>query len=133
MILGIGNDLVSIERIKRVFIDKKRMEKIFTRREIDYFTNGTRVNMERLAGNFAAKEAFSKALVTGFSGFFFKDVEILRDDLGKPYLSQESFNNLRGIFLKQYNSDILKVHITISHEKTMAMANVIIEEGKDAE
>ena len=45
---------------------------------------------ETVAGNFAAKEAFSKALGTGISGFALKDVEVLRDEHGKPYIELEN-------------------------------------------
>ena len=84
MILGIGTDIIEIDRISRA-IDNTPMflEKIFTKREIEQLTR-SKLRVESVAGNFAAKEAVSKALGTGVRGFNFKDIEVLRDELGKP-------------------------------------------------
>ncbi len=59
------------------------MEKIFTDREIEYF-NSKNFKVESIAGNFAAKEAISKSVGTGIRVFNFKDIEVLRNEMGKP-------------------------------------------------
>lgn len=84
MIIGIGVDIIEIERVRQAIQNNKNfLSKLFTERELDYFINRN-MNSEVIAGNFAAKEAVSKALGTGIRGFSFKDIEILRNELGKP-------------------------------------------------
>ena len=74
MILGIGVDIIEIDRIeKAIKKQNKFLEKIFTNKEIEYFQN-RKMNIEVIAGNFAAKEAISKALGTGFRGISFLDI-----------------------------------------------------------
>ena len=69
-------------------------------------------------GNFAAKEAISKAIGTGIRGFKLKDIEILRDELGKPIVN--TYNNLSKICIK-YN--IKEIKVSISHSENYAVAN----------
>ena len=80
MIIGIGTDIIEIERIETaVKRTKNFMNKMFTENEIKIFeSRGFR--SEVIAGNFAAKEAVSKAVGTGFRDFGVKDIEILRDE-----------------------------------------------------
>ena len=80
MIYGIGTDLVEIERIKKACMKEAFLVRCFTPREIELFEG----NMVKAAGNFAVKEAVSKALGTGFRGFWPSDIEVLRDELGNP-------------------------------------------------
>ena len=90
MILGIGVDIIEIDRIeKAIKKQNKFLEKIFTNKEIEYFHN-RKMNIEVIAGNFAAKDAISKALGTGFRGISFLDIEVLRDELGKPLFNIEN-------------------------------------------
>ena len=90
MILGIGVDIIEIDRIeKAIKKQNKFLEKIFTNKEIEYFQN-RKMNIEVIAGNFAAKEAISKALGTGFRGISFLDIEVLRDEIGKPLVNIEN-------------------------------------------
>ena len=84
MILGIGTDIIEIQRIQRtVERTPKFLEKIFTEREIELFKSKA-MKYETIAGNFAVKEAISKAIGRGFRGFSFNDLEILRDEFGRP-------------------------------------------------
>ncbi|MBM6839885.1 holo-ACP synthase, partial [Clostridium saudiense] len=87
MILGVGTDIIEIERIKKA-IERtpKFLEKTFTEKEIELFKSKA-MKVESIAGNFAAKEAISKAIGTGFRGFSLNDLEILRDELGKPIVN----------------------------------------------
>ena len=77
---------------------------------------------ESVAANFAAKEAFSKALGTGMRGFSFADIEVLRDDFGKPYV-----NVYGGAKEKCDKEKISGIHISLSHTDSTAMAYVVLE------
>lgn len=122
MILGIGTDIIEIDRISRA-IDNTPMflEKIFTKREIEQLTR-SKLRVESVAGNFAVKEAVSKALGTGVRGFNFKDIEVLRDELGKPVV--EVSDKIKELI--KVNNYLFNV--SISHNKTMAIAFVVLED-----
>ena len=121
MIIGIGTDIIEINRIERaVKSNKNFIKKVFTEKEIEMF-NKRNMRSEVIAGNFAAKEAISKALGTGIKGFSLVDIEILRDEFGKP-IAQLS-NTIGAIVNKEY-----RVNISISHNKTSAIAFAILEE-----
>ena len=126
MILGIGTDIFEIERMKiRLEKQPSFIEGIFTENEINY-CNQFKNKAQRFAARYAAKEAFLKALGTGWrDGITFKDIDIINDDLGKP----EIF--LSGI-AKQI-ADKLKVtdiHLSMSHTQKLANAFVIINNHK---
>lgn len=125
MILGIGIDIIEISRIeKAIERTNKFLERNFSKKEIEYFKSKS-YRAESIAGSFAAKEALSKALGTGFRGFSLKDVEILRDELGKPYI--EFSEKLKKI-LEDRKIKKIKIHLSISHNRGNSIANVIIEE-----
>ena len=116
MIYGIGCDIVDIHRFEKYFDDKKRLEKLYTKNELNEFYKITnhRRKMEFLAGRFAVKEATSKALGVGISkDFSFNDVEVKKDDRGKPYIEYKDFIT----------------HLTISHTDSTVVAFVILEKG----
>lgn len=121
MIIGIGTDIIEIERIEKVINRTSSfIEKSFTNNEIEYFkSKGLKGNV--IAGNFAAKEAISKAIGTGFRGFGLKDIEVLRDELGKPIvkLSDKVYELLD---VKEFN-----IYISISHSKENAIAYAVME------
>ncbi|MBC6004799.1 MAG: holo-ACP synthase [Paeniclostridium sordellii] len=120
-ILDIGIDIVEIERVEKALQrNKKFLDKLFTKEEIDYFKSKG-LKTETIAGNFSAKEAISKALGTGIRNFNFKDIEILRDKKGKPIV--KTYNNLRKICI-DYN--VLEIKVSISHSKNYAVANAIV-------
>lgn len=122
MIIGIGTDIVEISRIETIMKRTSSfIEKSFTHDEIEYFkSKGLKGNI--VAGNFAAKEAISKAIGTGFRGFGLKDIEVLRDELGKPIVNlSEKVHKLVNI--KEFN-----MHISISHSKENAIAYAVMEE-----
>lgn len=120
MIEGTGIDIIEIYRIKNAIIKNNNfIYKIFTEREIDYFRSRN-FSPEVVAGNFAAKEAISKALGTGFRKFSLKDIEILRDELGAPvaFLHGSSKELVKGPY---------KLHVSISHSKENAIAYAVLE------
>ena len=126
MIIGIGVDIIEIERVRQAIQNNKNfLSKLFTEREIDYFISRN-MNSEVIAGNFAAKEAVSKALGTGIRGFSFKDIEILRNELGKPEVILHNGANLIGNKLVG-NNNSLRVHLSISHNNSSAIAYSVLE------
>ncbi len=122
MIAGIGTDIIEIERIKKTIMQNPRfIIKNFTINEQEYFQQRKKT-YETIAGNFAAKEAISKALGTGFRGFGLIDIEVTRNELGAPIVA------LHGT-AKQIASkkNINKIWVSISHCKEYATAYSIVE------
>lgn len=116
MIKGIGIDLVEMERISQLLVKQAKFPKrILTEKEYDYFqTLSEHRQLEFLAGRYAAKEAFSKAMGTGIGQeVSFKDVEILSDEQNKPVLHTTLFSGV--------------VYVSISHTNNYAIAQVILE------
>lgn len=122
LILGVGVDIVEIRRISEAigkhanFIDK-----MFSKNEIEYLKSRN-LRAEFVAGRFAAKEAVSKALGTGFSGFEFKDIEIDRTAAGKPIVVLKGKARL---IAQKYGN--YKIHVSISHGVDSAIAYAIME------
>lgn len=83
--LKTGIDLVSIKRIEKSIKNIRFLQRVFSEEENALFKKKN-FKAETVATNFAGKEAFAKALGTGVRGFSLKDVEILRDDLGAPFV-----------------------------------------------
>lgn len=123
MIKGIGVDMVEIERVRKLIeTDRGFAERIFTEREIAY-CEGKFSKAQHYAARFTAKEAFFKALGTGFrGGMGWRDVEVENDDLGKPQL------RLAAAALEQFQRRRLKsVLLSLSHTREMAVALVVVE------
>ena len=121
MIVGIGNDIIEIERIEKAISKEGFKAKVFTQREIENIVKrGNRA--ETYAGVFSAKEAISKAIGTGVREFSLTDLEILNDDLGKPYVI--ILDKLNKII--QRKKENYQIEIAISHSKKYATAMAII-------
>lgn len=122
MIIGIGIDIVEIRRIKgAVERNDSFIDKLFNREEVEYLkSRGFR--SEYVAGRFAAKEAVSKALGTGFRGFNFKDIVIDRTSLGKPIVILKG----KAKMIAQKYGDY-KIHLSISHGEDNAIAYAVLE------
>ena len=118
MIIGIGTDIIEVDRIKKAVEKEYFLNKIYTKREVEVF----RENYQSLAANYAVKEAVSKAFGTGFRSFFPIDIEVLRDELGKPYIIL--YNNAKKMSEEQKISDI---YVSISHTREYAVGYVIFE------
>lgn len=129
MIFGIGVDIVEVSRFKKWIFNSSLIQRYFNEKEIDIEFNENLTDRQisalsqKLAVRFAAKEAFSKALGTGISGFELKDVYILNYQNGQPYVVLE--NSAKEVF-KRICGDA-KIFVSLSHEKEYAIANVIIE------
>ena len=123
MIFGLGIDIIEVPRVEKISKkDDKFVKKIFTQTEIDYcrkFKNGA----QNFAGRFAVKEAFMKAMGTGFSnGVKFSEIETVNDKLGKPEIV------LYGRTKEIFEERKLKFsHVSIAHLKDYATAVVVIE------
>ncbi|HLR92113.1 MAG TPA: holo-ACP synthase [Atopostipes sp.] len=117
MIQGIGIDLVELERIEAALSRRENFyTRILTEKEQMHFRQLSKHRqVEFLAGRFAAKEAFSKALGTGIgSQLSFQDIEILPSEVNKPIAVSKVFSGT--------------IHLSISHSKTYAIAQVILED-----
>ena len=116
MIDGIGIDIIELDRIEKLRNRQEAFSKrILTSQELAYFlTLSEHRQVEFLAGRFAAKEAFSKALGTGIGKeLSFQDIEILPNKQNKPVIKTENYSGA--------------VHLSISHSKNAAIAQVILE------
>ena len=120
MIYGIGNDIIEIDRISQAMDRNPRIvDKLFTDRE-KKMLESKGFKPESLAGNFCAKEAVVKALGRGLRGFKIHDLEILRDELNKPYVVTSG--DLKDMCISLGISQIM---VTISHSKNYATASAI--------
>ncbi|HSH87882.1 MAG: holo-ACP synthase [Methylophilus sp.] len=124
MIFGIGTDIVEVERIQASL---DQFGEPFARRILaesewaDY--QASQLKARFLAKRFAAKEAFAKAIGTGIRGdVSFHNIAVTHDALGRPLLQLAP--TLQG-FLKQHH--IHQSHISISDEKNLALAYVVLE------
>jgi holo-[acyl-carrier protein] synthase len=123
MTSGVGIDMIEVERIaKSINKESGFREMVFSETEIAYCESKAN-KFEHYAARFAAKEAFFKALGTGWAeNTLFNEVEIINNDEGKPEV------NLLGSTLVTINEmGIKKVLVSLSHLKTIASAVVIIE------
>lgn len=119
MILGVGTDIVEIGRIAKAVENRRFLEKYFTKGELEFFS---KKKICSVAGNFACKESVAKALGTGFVKFLPGDIEVLRDENGKPCVNL--YNGALDRFLELGAKN---VHASISHSREYATAVVVIE------
>lgn len=122
MIIGIGTDIV----------EKQRVEKACLR---DAFLFRTFTPLERLeiarkksfaANNWCVKEAVAKAFGTGFVGFSPIDIEVLRNELGAPYVRLDG-----GAILIAKKLGVKNIFVSISDTKEYSIAYVVLEGGRD--
>jgi holo-[acyl-carrier protein] synthase len=124
MIFGIGTDIVDVLRIEKMESLDVFAKKILSESELtlyESFENKKQINY--LAKQFAGKEAISKAFGTGIRNkISFQNIEILRDEHGKP-----TFNPLNGINDVIADLGIVKTHVSLADEKNYAIAFAILE------
>ena len=124
-IIGIGVDIVENDRIKKATKNKDFIKRIFTKNEIN-LSKLEKNNVGFYAKRFAAKEAFAKSLGTGFrKGLNFKDIEILNDNLGKPYFNIN--NRLKKILKRLTKINSFNFFLSLSDEKSYSVAFVTIQ------
>ena len=131
MIIGYGIDLIDIRRIEKAInrFGERFIKRVFTKNE-RIRSDKKQKRIESYAKRFAAKEACSKALGTGFrSGVFWKNIEVVNEKSGKPTL------NLSGGAYKRLkkltpNGNNYNISLSITDDFPWAQANVIIEAVK---
>ncbi|MDR1620553.1 MAG: holo-ACP synthase [Clostridiales bacterium] len=122
MVVGTGIDIIEVNRIRRAAGQQTFLNRVFTKEECAYY-EARDCCAQTLAGIFAAKEAAAKALATGFNGISWRDIEILHDGLGKPYVrlwnaAKARMESLGG----------REIHVSISHIKALAIAQAVLED-----
>lgn len=117
----IGIDIVKIKRLKKLIKNEKFMKRIFTPRELEYFSS-IKFRLETIAGTFSAKEAVAKVFGTGIGPLSFTDIEIERDRMGKPnvILSKKAEKLAWNLGLRNFQ-------VSISHEKEFAISSASAE------
>ena len=123
MIAGLGTDMIEVERVATKMMKGSGFkELVFSKNEVAYCE--VKANkFEHYAARFAAKEAFYKALGTGWlNGTAFNEIEIINDEKGKPYFN---FLGATAILLETMN--FRNITVSLTHLKTIASAVVIIE------
>lgn len=128
MIIGIGNDIVRIERIEKILTTHKQrfMNRCFTKHEQEKASK-SKNPAATLAKRFAAKEALAKALGTGFiNNIYLKNISVIENENGKPQiiLSGGAEQMLKTIIPANHKPVI---HLSLSDDPPVAQAFVIIE------
>lgn len=119
--LRTGVDIIKNFRIKNILdkYDEKFLDRLFTPKEKEYILYRNK-DYKTISGMFAAKEAVSKVIGTGIGKISWKDIEIIHNELGRPYinLSEDLVGVLRVLNLKE-------IEISISHEEEFSIAFAI--------
>ena len=130
MIIGIGTDIVQIPRIEKILENHPTLflDKYFSKEEFEKYKN-IDLSQKQLASKyakfFAAKESFVKALGTGFRfGINLKDILILSDELGKPYIK---INGTTLDYISKNFDKNLHFYLSLSDDYPSATAVVVIE------
>ena len=124
MIVSIGIDIIEVYRISETLTRTPRfVERVFTEKERAYCESKGAASAQSFAARFAAKEAFLKALKTGWRGkLTWQDMEILNDSQGVPNLE------IKGEARKLLeNLGANKIHLSMSHTTDHAVAEIILE------
>ena len=124
-IFGIGTDIVSVDRIKNSLKNRNFINRIFNKKEIQKCKKINNSN-NCYAKRFAAKEAFSKSIGTGFrENLNFKDISVINDKLGKP--SFVITDKIKKIIKKKFKISKFKFLLSISDEKKYSIAYVTLQ------
>jgi holo-[acyl-carrier protein] synthase len=123
MIFGVGTDIIEVARVEQKLARTEGLKKkLFTDTENAYCESKHRPALH-YAARFAAKEAFLKAMGTGWSGGHrFDEIEIINDALGKPELYVHG--KVRD-FCGEHG--VVRMSVSLSHVKEMAAAVVVLE------
>jgi holo-[acyl-carrier protein] synthase len=124
MIIGIGVDIVEIDRVEEVLSRRgeRFRARVFTPAEVSY-CESLGSPWASYAARFAAKEAMMKALGTGWTGgIAFREIEVVRTDGGVPSI------RLYATALSRFEAiGATRVHLSLSHSKAFAIAQVLLE------
>lgn len=122
MIVGIGCDIIEIDRVAKAIAKETFKAKVFTEAEISYAEGRGAQAAASYAARFAAKEAVLKALGTGLRGGSLREIEVEVDSLGKPSI------RLKGYHKELADSlGIVGWQLSLSHSRTMAIAYAVAE------
>ena len=128
-ILGTGIDIVENLRITKSIKNRNFINRIFTPSEILY-SKKVKDKLAYYAKRFAAKEAFAKAIGTGFrNDLNFKDISIINNKLGKP--SFVINDKIKKIIKKEFKITSFNFFLSISDEKKYSIAFVILQKKND--
>lgn len=125
MVLGLGTDLIEIERVQASMdrFGERFLDRVFTEGEIAYCMR-KKQSAESFAARFAAKEAGAKALGTGINrGVSWKEIEVRREIGQRPTLH---FSGRAGELADAMG--VRRVQLSLSHSRKMAMAMALIED-----
>jgi holo-[acyl-carrier protein] synthase len=123
-IFGAGIDLIEISRIRKSIKNKNFIDRIYSKSEIQQ-ARSLKNKSSFFAKRFAAKEAFSKAMGTGISeGISFNEITVVNNIKGKPSIKLSG--KTKSVVLKKIKKS--KVYLSLSDERTHAVAMVIIEQ-----
>ncbi len=124
MIVSIGIDIAEVYRIRDTIARTPRFSaRVFTDAEREYCESKGAAAAQSYAGRFAAKEAFLKALKTGWRGkIAWQDIEIILDENGAPSLN---ITGEAAVLLEKLGAN--RVHLSMSHTTEHAVAEVILE------
>ena len=127
-IIGIGVDIVENNRFKKLIKKKRFISRICSPKEINNFKKKNN-KILYLSKRFSAKEAFVKALGSGFRNkLCFNDISILNDKRGKPYFL---FNQkIKNILRNKYKLIKFKAHLSLSDEKKHSVSYVVLQKLK---
>jgi len=127
-ILGIGVDIVDNSRIDRSLKNNSFIKRVFSKSEI-LSAKKTKDKKSYYSKRFAAKEAFSKSIGTGFrDNLNFKDISIVNNKLGKPsfFITEK----IKKIIKKHFKTSSFNFFLSISDEKKYSIAYVILQKSK---
>ena len=116
MIGGIGTDITEVKRFEKWVKNPEMLQRFFNEKSDS-------AKCQHYAARFAAKEAFSKALGTGITGFNLKEVYITNNSEGAPLLNIEG----AAFSLMKERLGNCNAFVSLSHEKEYAIAYVILE------
>ncbi len=126
-IIGIGVDIVSNDRLKKLIKNKNFIKRVFTNYEQKY-SKSLKNKLNYYSKRFAAKEAFSKATGLGISkNLHFKNIEVKRSKNGKPLINLDS--STAKYLKKKFKVKGFKTNLSLSDEKNYSIAYVIIEKS----
>tara|TARA_B100001939_G_scaffold91507_1_gene78437 strand:+ start:666 stop:1049 length:384 start_codon:yes stop_codon:yes gene_type:complete len=124
-IIGNGVDIVDNKRIEKLLLNNNFLNRIFTYNEIKY-SKKSQNKINFFAKRFAAKEAFVKALGTGFrNNINFSDIEIINNKKGKPEIKISK--KIKNLISRKFKSKKPKIYVSLSDEKKHSIAYVILE------
>ncbi len=126
MVIGVGMDIIEIDRIRAAVEREPFVRRVFTAGEAAYCRSRGVQQAASFAARFAAKEAVAKALGSGFAGGNIKDIEVVTAGSGKPAIVLHGgFAALAG------ELGVTAIHISLTHAREYAAAQAVLEgDGK---